>query len=66
MENALNALDERQAAKILGIAVQSLRNRRCRRVGPPYHKIGSRVVYSLKDLEEFLKQRRIDPEAAAL
>jgi hypothetical protein len=64
MENV--TVDERQAAKFLGIAVQSLRNRRCKRLGPPYHKIGSRVVYSLWDLDEFLKQHRIDPERAAV
>lgn len=59
-----SSLDERAAAQVLGLAVQSLRNRRCKRLGPPYVKIGGRVVYLLADLQDFLKKHRIDPEAA--
>lgn len=57
------SLSEREAAKFLGLAVQSLRNRRCKRQSPPYLKIGSRVVYLVRDLEEFQQAHRIDPEA---
>jgi hypothetical protein len=56
------SLSEREAAKFLGLAVQSLRNRRCQRKSPPYLKIGSRVVYLVRDLEEFQRAHRIDPE----
>jgi hypothetical protein len=49
----METLDERQAAQVLGLAVQSLRNRRCKRQGPPYVKIGGRVVYLLADLQGF-------------
>lgn len=58
-----NALNEKDAAKFLGFAVQSLRNRRCQRLRPPYVKLGSRVVYLPSDLADFLKEHRIDPEA---
>jgi len=57
-----STLDERGAAEVLGLAVQSLRNRRCKRQGPPYVKIGGRVVYLLDDLKDFLKKHRINPE----
>jgi hypothetical protein len=66
MEQQGSTLDERAAAKFLGLAVQSLRNRRCKRLAPPYVKIGSRVVYLLDDLKDFLKRHRIDPEREAL
>jgi hypothetical protein len=59
-----STLDERKAAEFLGLAVQSLRNRRCKRLPPPYVKIGSRVLYLIVDLENFLQQHRIDPGAA--
>lgn len=62
MENNV-VIDEKQASAYLGLAVQSLRNRRCRRQGPPYHKLGGRVVYRVADLEAYLDAHRIDPEA---
>ncbi len=60
MEQVLN---ESGAAAFLGLARQSLANMRHRRVGPPYCKLGFRVVYRLADLESYLHVRRIDPEA---
>jgi hypothetical protein len=58
-----NTMNEHQAAEFLGIAVQSLRNRRCKRLAPPYVKVGTRIIYLKEDLEVFLKRHRIDPEA---
>ncbi len=47
-------VDEREAAAILGIAVATLRNWRALRKGPPYRKIGSRVVrYHVADLAAY-------------
>ncbi len=51
-----------QAARYLGLAPQSLRNMRCRAKGPAYHKLGSRIVYRISDLDQYLAERRIDPE----
>jgi hypothetical protein len=46
--------------------VQTLRNMRARREGPPYIKVGRRSVrYRENDLESYLNGRRIDPEANA-
>jgi hypothetical protein len=58
-----NVLNDVEAARYLGLAPQSLRNMRCYSKGPVYHKLGSRIVYKISDLDLYLSQRRIDPEA---
>jgi predicted DNA-binding transcriptional regulator AlpA len=60
-ENRL--LNENEAATILGLAVQTLRNRRCAKRPPPYVKLGAAVRYKLEDLESLIEKNRIDPEA---
>ena len=55
-------LNVSQAATYLGLAPQSLHNMRFRGVGPAYHKLGSRVVYRISDLELYLMERRIIPQ----
>lgn len=57
-------LDEHQAAMILGVAVQTLRNWRHLRKGPPYHKYGRRVIYSREGLDIYKNRHRVDPEVA--
>lgn len=57
------AIDEKQAAIILGIAVQTLRNWRHQRRGPAYVKMGRSIRYMLVDLDEYLETRKINPEA---
>ena len=51
--------DENQAANFLGLKVQTLRNWRCKRRGPNYLKIGSRVGYLLEDLQRYRSAHRI-------
>ena len=58
-----HVLNDVGAAAFLGLAVQSLRNVRSHRKGPPYIKLGRRVVYKVSDLEEYLNRHRIDPQA---
>lgn len=55
-------LNVQQAAAYLGLAPQSLYNMRFRGVGPAYHKLGSRTVYRVSDLELYLAERRINPQ----
>jgi len=57
------AVDERQAAAILGKAVQTLRNDRHRRRGVPYVKMGRSVRYLMADLMDYLQKHRINPGA---
>jgi predicted DNA-binding transcriptional regulator AlpA len=58
----VTAVDERQASKLLGVAVQTLRNWRHLRRGPAYVKMGRSVRYQVKDLEAYLQRKKIDPE----
>jgi hypothetical protein len=58
-------VDEKQASKILNVAVQTLRNWRHMRRGPAYIKFGRAVRYPLSDLEQYIQSNRIDPEGRA-
>lgn len=64
MERAIlsKSLDEKQAARLLAVAVQTLRNWRHQRRGPAYIKMGRAVRYQIKDLEDFMNKRKIDPD----
>jgi hypothetical protein len=55
-------LDEKQSAELLGLAVQTLRNWRCTRKGPPYYKIGRSVRYSREALLHYREGKKITPE----
>jgi len=55
-------LDDKAAAESLGMAVQTLRNWRCQRKGPPYIKLGRSIRYQVKDIEEYKQKKRVDPE----
>jgi hypothetical protein len=57
-------VNEHDAAAYVGLAVQSLRNRRFRGEQPPFFKIGRSVRYRIEDLEEFLMSHRVDPGTA--
>jgi DNA-binding transcriptional MerR regulator len=56
-------LTDVEAAEIMGLAVQTLRNWRQKRKGPPYYKLGRRIVYYEEDLIAYIEKFRIDPEA---
>lgn len=49
-------VDEREAAVALSVAVNTLRNWRCRGEGPRWRKIGPRCVrYAVADLRAFIE-----------
>jgi hypothetical protein len=52
-----------EAAEILSSSPQTLRNWRCRGVGPAYSKRGVMVRYRVQDLFDFMASGRVDPEA---
>jgi len=58
-------LNEHQAARMLGISVNSLRNWRCSRTGPKYYKVGRSVRYHPDDLREFCRPIEPRQELAA-
>ena len=51
-----------EAAKIMGLATQTLRNWRHLRKGPKYIKQGSSIRYDLLDISEWCKKNTINPE----
>jgi len=52
-------IDEREAAAILAAEVRTLRNWRALAKGPPFRKVGQRMVrYHRADLAEFVAQGR--------
>ena len=52
-------LSETEVADHTGIAVSTLRNYRHLGKGIPYIKMGSRVLYDLSDVEEFMQSHKI-------
>jgi predicted DNA-binding transcriptional regulator AlpA len=56
------ALNETETAKMMGFAVQTLRNWRSQRKGPPYIKLKYSVRYNQKEVMEYMKRHTIHPE----
>lgn len=54
-------LEEREVAKILGISVQTLRNRRFLGQPPPYVKLGRSVRYLLDDILAWAEKHKVIP-----
>jgi hypothetical protein len=54
-------LDRSQAADYLGIARQTLATWAMLGRGPAYHKLGRKVVYLRRDLDDYIRSCRIDP-----
>jgi predicted site-specific integrase-resolvase len=53
---------EKEAARTIGLSVQTLRNWRHLGKGPAYVKLGRSVRYRIDDLMDFIDKHRIDPE----
>jgi len=60
------AVNEVEAARMLGLSVQTMRNQRFLRKGCPYVKLGRSVRYLVADIYDHLMKNRIDPETEAL
>lgn len=59
-------LEEPALAQVLGLKVVTVRNRRSRGEGPPYIKVhGTRVIYPVADLRQWLLARTVRPVAAS-
>lgn len=60
-----------EAAELIGVSVRTLEKYRCTGGGPPFLKVGSRVLYLREDVETWLQRHRCqntsdDNYAAAL
>ena len=53
-------LDTKQAAKYLGYThPQTLANKRAKRQGPNYIKLGRRILYDIDDLDSYIDSHRV-------
>lgn len=59
----MEVISEKEVAKWLKLSPITLRNWRNQGKGPPYVKMGRSVRYRVSDIEKFLDEVRIDPEA---
>ncbi len=62
MLNVQTYVNDKEAAKIIGLATQTLRNYRQLGRGPAYHRIGASIRYKVEDLELYMNKHRVDPE----
>ncbi|MBU1067455.1 DNA-binding protein [Patescibacteria group bacterium] len=53
-------VDEKFVAKMIGRAIQSLRNDRMLGKGIPYYKNGKSIRYCLEDVVFYMESRRIE------
>jgi hypothetical protein len=58
-------LDNADVADRYGVSVHTVRGWRRRRVAPPAHKIGGKVLYRLDELEAWERTRADDPARLA-
>ena len=56
-------INERQAAERYNVAIQTLRNWRSVRKGPPYIKLERLVRYAVEETDRYFQSHRVDPEA---
>jgi predicted DNA-binding transcriptional regulator AlpA len=61
MDEQQNALDEREAAKYLGVSSGVLRLWRAQGTGPRYYRAGSKLIrYRRRDLDGWIEERLSD------
>ncbi len=58
-------LTPREAAAARRVTVNHLANERSRGEGPPYAKLGGRVLYPADQLREYINSRIVDPKRRA-
>jgi excisionase family DNA binding protein len=57
-------LSVKEAADYLGVSESWLNKARCTGDGPPFHKIGRRVLYGVAELVAWLAQRKVRSTSA--
>ena len=51
-------IDDKEAAKIIGVSHYTMKSYRQRKIGPHYYKMGRAVRYDKKDLNDYLKKQK--------
>jgi len=57
-------VNEKKAAEILDVAVQTLRNWRFLQRGPDYLRLGRCIRYRVDDLENYVERNKVNPEGS--
>ncbi len=55
-------LSESEAASLIGVSSQTLRNFRARRFGPPFYKLGRSVLFRRSEVTEWVESCRKEPQ----
>lgn len=55
-----NLINTAEAAKLLGISAIGLFRRRKDKVGPPYYRVGNKVLYSKEEILKFLEKTKVE------
>lgn len=63
--DVLELIDEREAARRLGVSVRTLQSWRLRREGPPFVKLGRSIRYDPAVLERHIRAATIEPAPVA-
>jgi hypothetical protein len=58
-------LNELQVSELTTIPVKTLRNWRCQRRGPAFHKLGTKVRYAKADVLGYIAEHRREPSVRA-
>jgi hypothetical protein len=61
MEEAITVMNEKKAAKYIGLSPKTLQKYRWEQKPPTYIKVGSAVRYHKDDLDAFLDSNRVEP-----
>lgn len=61
--NLNHLIPNAEAAKILGVIVQTLANWRLQQRGPAYIRLGRKIYYRVEDLQDYILSKRVDPNA---
>jgi hypothetical protein len=62
----ISYISEKGVSKILGKALSTLRNERCRGVGIPYYKLGRSVKYRLDEVLQYAEARRVETDGGVV
>lgn len=58
-------LSPQEVSDLFKVKTCTLARWRCKKVGPRYAKLGSRVIYDLQDLEDWFASRRVHTKDSA-
>lgn len=61
---SIESIDQKQAADYLGVSQSLLKKWRSEDRGPAYYRFGRRIVYLVRELDEFREAQRHEPAAA--